>query len=379
MDSFPRKLKPDNLQVSPGFSRLSVSTQKLLSGFYTGSPSYRSSIELGNNSSLKYLKLAPIALVEQSKSAEIKKEFKPVVEEFKHTVKVQLPKRRVSRCAYLSHKGQINGFEKPQNQDGVLFLPKMNKNSHQFMFAVFDGHGESGHHISTHLRTTLKSSSISLSSNPTQIEMRSYLDFIISQSIKSLESSGIDIKNSGSTLCLLLISGNSIICANIGDSRCILGVQSLRWTFESLSKDHKPSDLSESERIKKMGGIITESFFDGVDEQVLRVWSGKKDEPALAMTRCIGDRSLKKIGVIQEPDFHSKTLEKNDKFFVLATDGLWDVFDCLEVVGIVSKEIDNGHAKQACEKLVNEAKKRWSFRSENVDDISVVVVLLNDD
>lgn len=377
MDLYPRSQKMGSLKVLPGFNKLSGSTQKLLAGIYSGKSSYRNSLEFINNPSIKYLKLAPLPTLETTKSQEVKLEPKSPIQDFIETPKIQNPKRRVSRCAYLSQKGQINGFDKPQNQDGVLFLPQPNQTSHQFLFGVFDGHGASGHLVSSFIRSSIRSSQASLPLSTSLEDLKFFVTSSISHATKSLDQSEVDTKHSGSTLCLVLISGSSVVCGNIGDSRCIVGVYKDSWSFEALSKDHKPSDAEESKRIKKMGGIITDSFFDGVSNQVLRVWSGKPDEPALAMTRCIGDKNLKKIGVVHEPEIMTRTLDKNDKFLILASDGLWDVIDSMETVMIVSREMEKGHAKNACEVLLNEARKRWARKSSDIDDISIVIALLN--
>ena len=67
----------------------------------------------------------------------------------------------------------------------------------------------------------------------------------------------IDTKFSGSTANIVVISGNYVICANIGDSRAVLG-SSLNgsWEILDLSKDHKPEVMQERLRIEKLGGIV---------------------------------------------------------------------------------------------------------------------------
>lgn len=63
---------------------------------------------------------------------------------------------------------------------------------------------------------------------------------------------------SGSTGILVLLHGQKIVCANVGDSRAGIytvseeGVSSMQM----LSKDHTPGDETEKRRILAAGGKI---------------------------------------------------------------------------------------------------------------------------
>jgi protein phosphatase 1G len=61
---------------------------------------------------------------------------------------------------------------------------------------------------------------------------------------------GVD---SGCTATVAIIGGGKIVCANAGDSRCLL---SRRGTAVPLSFDHKPEDPIETARVKKAGGWV---------------------------------------------------------------------------------------------------------------------------
>jgi len=49
---------------------------------------------------------------------------------------------------------------------------------------------------------------------------------------------------SGTTVVVVLIWGNTIVCANSGDSRAIMCSQNQAgvWYFTPLSRDHKPDE-----------------------------------------------------------------------------------------------------------------------------------------
>jgi len=69
-----------------------------------------------------------------------------------------------------------------------------------------------------------------------------------------------------------------------------------------------------------------------------RVWLKNKQVPGLAMTRSIGDMSATSVGVTAEPEiFVFPNLSQNDKFVVIASDGIWDRLSNQEVMMTVAK------------------------------------------
>jgi serine/threonine protein phosphatase PrpC len=76
--------------------------------------------------------------------------------------------------------------------------------------------------------------------------------------------------------------------------------------------------------------------------------------------------------VISEPDHTSIELTAQDKFIVLASDGVWEFISSKEAVDIIA-QYDT--AEEACRQLVDEAYQRWLTEEEGVvDDITAVVV-----
>jgi serine/threonine protein phosphatase PrpC len=66
-------------------------------------------------------------------------------------------------------------------------------------------------------------------------------------------SSQMDVYQAGCTANVCLITPNYVYVANAGDSRSIC---SINGKLEELSKDHKPEDAIEFERIKNAGGEV---------------------------------------------------------------------------------------------------------------------------
>ena len=70
-------------------------------------------------------------------------------------------------------------------------------------------------------------------------------------------TSKVDVTFSGTTCVMLYLSENMLICANSGDSRAIMCSQiSGQWQCTQLSRDHKPEEADEAQRIKKNNGRI---------------------------------------------------------------------------------------------------------------------------
>ena len=87
----------------------------------------------------------------------------------------------------------------------------------------------------------------------------------------------------------MLTRGPQLVCANAGDSRAIVVNQ--EGVPHALSRDHKPDDADEHERIMARGGrvrpIINQHL--GVEMGPARVWLQEMDVPGLAMSRSLGD------------------------------------------------------------------------------------------
>lgn len=133
-----------------------------------------------------------------------------------------------------------------------------------------------------------------------------------------------------------LIVGNKIFCANVGDSRAVLARKpqgGKKWIAEGLSNDHKPDLPKEKARIEKAGGRV-EPLLDEYDNAFgpPRVWLKDEDIPGLAMSRSIGDQVAARVGVTAEPEIIETTFGPDDKYILLASDGIWEFISNEEVL-----------------------------------------------
>lgn len=126
-----------------------------------------------------------------------------------------------------------------------------------------------------------------------------------------------------------------------------------------LSMDHTPNVPSEAERVRRAGGAVFRGRVDG----------------QLAVSRAIGDHSLKRSGVSAQPTQQHIPLTKDHKYMIVACDGIFDVLSDRDVVDLVGRSFKDGASStQAAAVLVKEALARGT-----TDNVSAMVIKLQDD
>lgn len=135
-----------------------------------------------------------------------------------------------------------------------------------------------------------------------------------------------------------------------------------QWEPYQISRDHKPELPDEYKRIIANKGRI----FPFTDEQgnkigPYRVWHPNYPYPGLAMSRSLGDEVSHQFGVTSDPEISEYEIQPEDKYIILASDGIWEFLENEEVIDILSVGIDNGDYKKAAEDVVNQAHKQWTI------------------
>jgi serine/threonine protein phosphatase PrpC len=213
-------------------------------------------------------------------------------------------------------------------------------------YAIFDGHGGGG--VSKYLKQHLYETVMSYvrgsggqhgGEAPARALQSAFSD--IERHVTTNES----LRYQGSTAVVVWITENEIIAANVGDSRAVL---SRGGRAIPLTRDHKPNDEIERDRILQMGESIAWDRFS----KVHRVKN-------LSLSRAIGDAYAKPVvsatvdikhfplqtGITtaaattataptttttnkEDPAGNSNNNHHSnkDEFVILASDGLWDVF-----------------------------------------------------
>ena len=111
----------------------------------------------------------------------------------------------------------------------------------------------------------------------------------------------------------------------------------------------------------------------------LRVYMKEKDIPGLAMTRSFGDYYASTAGTISIPEVSEYKFIPEDKFLILASDGLFEFMESNEVVNIVSEYYEKNDIVGCSEFLYKESYRKWIYEEEDtVDDITIILVFFED-
>jgi serine/threonine protein phosphatase PrpC len=151
-----------------------------------------------------------------------------------------------------------------------------------------------------------------------------------------MKDRSFDANFSGTTTVTVMLNGHRLICSNSGDSRAIVcsyyqnyeagsTYMTGTWVAEPLSRDHKPDLEDEFLRISACNGRV-EPFKTPAGDPIgpYRVWLKTSNIPGLAMSRSLGDGLAASVGVIPDPEFYERDLTTDDKFIIVASDGVWE-------------------------------------------------------
>lgn len=248
-----------------------------------------------------------------------------------------------------------------------------------------DGHGAVGQEVSGFLKENLPNDlNTSLKQSKKNI-ITDDISSIIKDTFTSINSklTSFEMINSllsGSTCVSMIYTPYKLITANVGDSRAIMGKHiNGEWRACDLTRDHKPSEPDEKARIIAKGGRI-EPMRDDDDTFIgpPRVWLKDEDYPGLAMSRSFGDRVAHSVGVTHEPEIKEYMYQQEDRFIIVASDGLFEFISSEDIVNIVKDYYINGDIVTCCEVLYQLSCKRWLKEEEVIDDITMIIIFLED-
>ena len=307
--------------------------------------------------------------------------------------------RVFSHYSSLSKVGYIPYNPAKVNQDRALELVRFNNSDSQALFAVFDGHGQLGHEVSTFLTQELPRQMVKQLSGGSGGSGGGDMVGALSRAFVETNSvlaqrSGIDCTFSGSTAIVVYLADRHIYTCNVGDSRAVLARRSItatpahttatataasRFTAHPLSIDQKPDRPDERRRILDCRGRVEPCHGSrGEDIGPPRVWLATQDVPGLAMSRSFGDLIAASVGVIARPEVDERVRGRagEDCFVVLGSDGVWEFMSDEEVVELVGRVggATGDRAEEAARAVVDEATRRWQREEEVIDDITCVIV-----
>jgi serine/threonine protein phosphatase PrpC len=211
------------------------------------------------------------------------------------------------------------------------------------LFGVFDGHGDDGAKASQYIKKILPDFLNKYQSKFLE-DPRATLNIIYDEMADMLcENEDIDTYISGTTAVIAIFHDNKLIISNVGDSRVVVGLEDENGniTAKQMTVDHNCYNKEEYDRIVSNGGRVEALQFGEESFGPLRIFKGSLPYPGLVVSRSLGDEVARRLGVISKPDISIMDVDDKLKFFVLATDGVWDGLSNEEVVEIVYANMDD--------------------------------------
>ncbi|XP_003745456.1 flocculation protein FLO11-like [Galendromus occidentalis] len=223
-------------------------------------------------------------------------------------------------------------------------------------FAVFDGHGgrEAANYCAAHLHLVLAEQIRSGLPAPAAIE----------KAFKIVDANFCDralemARKAGSTAVVaLIVDKKTLHIGWLGDSEAVLARDGQAL---GLVKPHKPSVISEQERIERLGG------------EVISLMGVHRVNANLAVSRAIGDVEHKPY-VSNDAEVNTVELDDACDFLVLGCDGLFDLMSYQDVVvnayhSALTRRFDTS---------VAENLTRAAISNGSTDNVTTIVVNLRD-
>ena len=261
-------------------------------------------------------------------------------------------------------------------QDFIISEQAFDKNTGELFswIVVFDGHGSNK--CINFIR---------------QIPIEDMIEFIISDNPIENLSEYIDNNlvlesSSGSTMCLIKIYLNRIICINCGDSQAAIYKNG---KIEFITEEHNYKNEKEKLRLENNVNYLPSSNIQIEDNNTLISvyseyieWEGE-NYTKLACSQCLGHDGI--TGCV--PDTVIIPITNGDRFkVILGSDGLWDMImkDNEEEIG----ELYGMNAEQIMNKVVDRWLQPWNmidrvnnnpiihhskYKPYQCDDIAIVV------
>lgn len=287
----------------------------------------------------------------------------------------------------LTQRGYYPESPDKENQDCFAVATQIQGNPNVHFFGVFDGHGQFGTQCSNFVRDRLIGI---LSDDRTLLDdpIKAYNSAFLTTN-EELHSSEIDDTMSGTTAITVLVVGDTLYVANVGDSRAVIALKedgSDLIVAEDLSHDQTPFRNDECERVKLCGArVLSVDQVEGLKDPNIQTWGDEETEggdpprlwvqngmfPGTAFTRSIGDSIAEKIGVVAVPEVSVLQLQPNHKFFIIASDGVFEFLSSQIVAEMVAGYPDS---RDACSFIAGESYKMWLENENRTDDITIIIV-----
>jgi len=278
--------------------------------------------------------------------------------------------------------------KRQNNEDAMDLINNLDNSKPEFieiLFAgVFDGHG--GGDISKILVDKSKiniskyfchnASPIAQKLSASKSFNQKLIDPLFLRIQEKLKNYYISSNKMGTTALIILLyprgvdkSKLALKVINLGDSRAVICTE--YNIGNQISLDHKPHLYCEKLRIQTMGGIL--EYEEGDDPRI----------GGMSVSRSFGDLDNKFI--CQNPDVYDYNIN-NDKFIIIACDGVWDVLSNQDAVDFVLEkynDLKNTNKsfidmKGRSENNIAQKLAEYSIDKGSMDNISVQIIFFSE-
>lgn len=279
--------------------------------------------------------------------------------------------------AVINSKGRKSSRDTAKGQDcfSLSHLP----NGWEVL-CVMDGHGPQGHWPSFRACRTVpfflrsRSCSMTFKQRGAQAALVDVFEQVTEDLKATAPMEAVNLQSCGTTaVCVMWHEEKDRVwVATAGDSRAIMFSSEGRLIKETT--DHKGDIEAERKRIEASGGEVVVSQRSGGRTEA-RVRIKGQEYPNIAMSRSLGDLSMKEYGLTHEPEVVGWECVQ-DSFILAASDGVWEFLSSEAVAHMVTAVLQQGGShKDACNEVLQASRKRWS---KNVgvycDDITIALV-----
>lgn len=232
-------------------------------------------------------------------------------------------------------------------------------------YGVYDGHG--GKFVSNYLSKYIYPFFLSKKAGVSYPLDKNYVNTVYDKiQNKLFTEHEAEATECGST-CLIVChfkenNKNYLNIMNTGDSRCVLCRNNIGV---ALTKDHKPDWPDEKHRINKLGGVIERDEYG----------TYRIDE--FSVSRAFGDKTSSKY-MTHRPELYKYKITKNDKFIIIACDGLWDEVRTEEAVNFVLEKCYDSEMKRI-NKNTNIACMlgKYAIHKGSTDNVTIIIVFFD--
>ncbi|XP_029526558.1 protein phosphatase 1D isoform X2 [Oncorhynchus nerka] len=198
----------------------------------------------------------------------------------------------------------------------------------------------------------------------------------------------------GTTASIVLIRGDLMYVAHVGDSAVVVGVKEpgeKNIRALEVTQDHKPELPKEKERIERLGGSVVKK--SGVNRVVwkrprlthngpVRRSTVIDQIPFLAVARALGDLwsydfYSGEFVVSPEPDVTVMTIDpKKHRYIILGSDGLWNMMPAKDAVAMCEchDQMVGPKGWSCAKRLGCTALLFWRQRMLRADNTTVIVI-----